>query len=66
LCQFVGDSVGNVGSGSGSAVRTENDTVLEVDGHAMVRLEGVRRGRNGEKRAPAYSHRGSQARRVES
>ena len=43
LCQFVGDSVGNVGSGGGSAVGAEDDSVLEVDRHAMIQSEGVPR-----------------------
>lgn len=42
LCQFVGDSVGNVGSGGGPAIGAEDDTVLEVDRHAMIQSEGVR------------------------
>ena len=34
LGELVGDTVGNVSAGGGSAVCAEDDSVLEVDGHA--------------------------------
>ena len=43
LCQFVGDSVRNIGSCGGTAIGTENNSVFEVDGHTVggsVRLDG--------------------------
>jgi 20S proteasome alpha/beta subunit len=35
---FVGDSVGNVGTGGCSTVRTQDDSVFEVDSHAVGTL----------------------------
>lgn len=58
LCQFVGDSIGNVGTGGGSAVRAENYAILEVDCHAVFDEKLSRMVRP---EAPVYSHRGSQA-----
>jgi hypothetical protein len=34
LGEFVGDAVGNVSAGGGSAVCAEDNAILEVDGHA--------------------------------
>ena len=60
LCQFVGDSVGNVGTGGCSTICTQNDSVFEVDGHAVGMLMVMFR--DGKVRElQLNSHRGSQA-----
>jgi hypothetical protein len=60
LCQFVGDSVGNVGTGGCSAVSTQDDTVFEVDRHAVGLLMGCLEMVIRE--LQLNSHRGSEAR----
>ena len=60
LCQFVGDSVGNVGTGGCSTVRTQDDSVFEVDSHAVGTL--VAMVADGKVRELQLNlHRGSQA-----
>lgn len=41
LCQFVGDSVGDVSTSGCSAVGTENNTIFEVDSHTDRIVNGL-------------------------